>query len=111
MDKARLSEALHLKRVLGETIWPGWGEAEMPVLVWNRAYSFLIGLPAPPAGWTPVANDRFHEQAYFYRATDDPQNFAVRIADRWVASIATKAEVDARLIEMIRDALPTPLQF
>jgi hypothetical protein len=110
LDKARLVEALQLKRALGETVWPGWGETEMPVLVWNRAYSFLIGHSTPPAEWLPVTNDRFQEQVYFYRATDDPQNFAVQVGDRWVASIATKAEVDARLIEMIRDALPAPLQ-
>jgi len=110
LDKARLAEAVQLKRALGETVWPGWGETEMPVLVWNRTYSFLIGHPTPPDEWTPVAADLFQGQAYYYQATHDPQNFAVQVGERWVASIATKAEVDARLIEMIRDALPAPLQ-
>jgi len=110
LDKARLAEALHLKRALGERVWPGWGETEMPVLIWKRAHSFLIGHPSPPAPWEPVANDTFQGQAYYYRTTDDPQNFAVWVGDRWAASLATKGEVDAYLIEMIGDAVPPPLR-
>jgi hypothetical protein len=108
-DKARLEETLHLKHALGETIWPGWGQAEIPLLIWNRDASFLVDHPAPPAPWEPVADDRFQQQIYHRRETHDPQNFAVRVGDRWVASMATKAEMDAFVIEMIREALPSPL--
>lgn len=110
LDKARLAETLHLKQALGESVWPGWGEAEIPVLLWNHRYAFLAGYPDPPAPWEPVPGDTFREQAYSRRPTGEPQNFAVRVGDRWVASMATKWETDAFVIEMIRGVLPSLLK-
>ena len=109
LDQARLAETLHLKKELGEAVWPGWSQAEIPVLIWNRDYSFLIGYPDLPAPWKPVPGDTFQAKAYFYQPTGEPQNFAIRVGDQWVASMATKWETDAFLIEMIRDTLPAPL--
>jgi hypothetical protein len=36
LDKVRLQETLHLKRELGEAVWPGWGQADIPVVLWNK---------------------------------------------------------------------------
>lgn len=113
LDKARLGEALRLKRDLGEEIWPGWGQAEMPFLVWNQTHSYLIGYPAgqvPPTPWEPISGDHFQGQTYYVRPTEDPQNFAVRVGDRWTASLATKSEMDAFLIEMIAGVVPATLK-
>lgn len=110
LDKARLEETLHLKQALGERVWPGWGRADIPVLIWNRDHSLLVGHPAPPAGWEPVPGDAFQGQTYYRQATGEPQNFAVRVGDRWVASMAAKWEVDAFMIEMIGGTLPPPLR-
>jgi hypothetical protein len=110
LDQARLAETFHLKQVLGENVWPGWGRADIPVLIWNRDYSLLVGHPAPPADWEPVPGDAFQGQDYYRQVTDDSQNFAVSVGDRWVASMATKWETDAFVIDMIRDVLPSPLR-
>jgi hypothetical protein len=110
LDQARLAEALHLKQALGERVWPGWGRADIPVLIWIGDHSLLVGHPAPPAGWEPVPGDAFQGQPYYRRATGEPQNFAIRVGDRWVASMAAKWEVDAFMIEMIGDTLPPPLR-
>lgn len=109
VDAARLEEALRLKRALGDRVWPGWGSAEIPVLLWNRYDSFLVGHPAPPAPWELVAGDPVGGSPYYHRRTDDPQNFAVLVGDVWVASIATKGETDRFVIGMFEDTLPTPL--
>lgn len=106
LDKARLAEALHLKQELGDTVWPGWGAADVPVLIWDRDYSYLVGFEKAPSVWSEVVNDDFQDQPYFSRPTDDHENFAVRIGDRWVASMATKHETDLFVREMIKDALP-----
>lgn len=110
LDKARLAEALHLKEQLGEAIWPGWGQADIPILLRNRDYSFLVGYPSPPSGWETASSDTFQGQAYYRQRTDDPQNFAVKVDDRWVASMATKWETDAFLIESFRDFLPPVIE-
>jgi hypothetical protein len=110
LDKARLAETLHLKQGLGDAVWTGWAETDIPILIWNRDYAFLVGYPDPPANWQAVPQDTFQGQVYFCQPTGEPQNFAVRVGDRWVASMATKYETDAFVIEMIRDVLPAPLK-
>jgi hypothetical protein len=110
LDKVRLAEALQLKRQLGGNVWPGWGHSEIPVLLWNQDYEFLVGLSDPPSGWDSVPNDTFYGERYYRQPAEEPQNFAVRIGDRWVASIATKYETDAFLQRIFRDALPSVIE-
>ncbi len=106
LDKARLSEALRLKRELGEVVWPGWAQTDIPVILWNRDYSFLSGLAAPPSDWTPVPGDTFEGEPYYWQKSLNPQNFAVRVGDRWAASMATKWETDLFLREQFQAMLP-----
>jgi hypothetical protein len=110
LDKARLAEAKQLKAELGEQVWPGWGESEIPLLVWNRDYSFLTVAAELPPPWEPVPDDDIFGQAYYRRPSDDPQNFAVQVGDQWVGSLATKGEMDAFVIEMISESVPELLQ-
>jgi hypothetical protein len=106
LDKARLAEALHLKEELGGQVWPGWEQVDIPVILWNRDDSFLVGYPSVPSGWEPVGGDTFEGQAYYRQGTDHPQNFTVEVDGRWVASMATKWETDAFLMEVFREFLP-----
>lgn len=110
LDKARLAETLHLKDTLGDQVWAGWGHAEIPIILWTGGYEFLTGMHEPPAGWELVAGDAFEGQPYYRRQSDDPQNFAVHVGDRWAASMATKQESDRFLIGTFRDMLPGPLR-
>ena len=110
LDKARLQETLHLKQTLGEAVWPGWGEANIPVIIWNNQYSFLIGLAEPSAGWEAVPDDDFEDRPYYRKLSDDPQNFAVQVGDEWVASMGTKWETDNFLISNFRQMMPGPLK-
>jgi len=106
LDKARLAETLHLKQALGEAVWPGWGQADIPVIIWNRDYSFLVGYPHPPAEWEAVAGDTFEGQPYYRQRSANPQNFALQVGDRWVARMATKWETDLFMRELFRKVLP-----
>jgi hypothetical protein len=110
LDTARLVETLRLKRDLGEAVWPGWGTADIPVLLWNDEYSFLVGYADPPGDWELVAGDDFAGQPYHRRPTRNPQNFAVRVGERWVASMGTKWGADNFLISKFREAMPGPLK-
>jgi len=106
IDQARLAEALQLQDSLGDTVWPGWGKAEIPVLLWNPQTSFLVGFENPPADWIPVAGDNFQGATYYAQPTGDSQNFAVQIGDTWVSSMATKYEADQFMQQVFRDLLP-----
>jgi hypothetical protein len=111
LDKARLGEALQLKSELGDAIWPGWGSAQIPVIVWNDAYEFLVGYDGnPPDGWSPVSGDSFEGRPYFRRTAQDPQNFAVPVGATWAASMATKSATDSFLIDQFRKMFPAPLK-
>jgi hypothetical protein len=111
LDQARLAEAKNIKTQLGGDLWPAWAQTHNPLIIWNRAYEFLVGYPGtPPAGWEMVPGAAFAGQPYYRRVADDPQNFAIPIGDVWAASIATKTETDVFLIETFRSKFPTPLK-
>ena len=111
VDKARLLESLHLKATLGDQVWQGWGSADIPVIVWNRSYEFLVEYNGEaPAGWSGVSGHDLDGQEYFRRNADNPQNFAVRVGDTWAASIANKNTTDVFLITAFQENLPTPVK-
>lgn len=123
MEKARLAEVFHLRQILGDTVWPGWGREDIPVIVYNEEYAFLIGYPNPPAGWIkiprrakqggpwqPVPDDTFEGQAYYRQHLPDPkstpQSFTVLVGDRWVASILTREYAEIAFYAGFREQLP-----
>lgn len=111
LDKARLLEALQLRSALGETVWPGWGRTEVPVIIWNKGYEFLVGYPGkPPAEWTILLDEGMPGGSYYRRPADDPQNFAMPVGDVWTASMATKSATDEFLISFFKDMLPPPIE-
>ena len=106
LDKARLAEAIHLRQTLGSEVLPDWGKADIPIIVYNQAYLFLVGLPEPADGWVkvpqgthlgkpwePVLGDDFLGQTYYRQSYVQPdghtQAFTVLVGDRWVASLGT----------------------
>lgn len=109
IDKARLAETLHLKEALGEAVWPGWGQMDIPILLWTEEISFLFGFPVQPTGWEIVRGDTFNEQSYYRLETEDHNNFAVLVDDRWTASMGTKWETDNFLISQFQEMLPAPI--
>lgn len=111
LDKSRLEETLHLKRSLGEAVWPGLGQASLPVSLHNQAYSFLIGFPGrPPDDWKVVEGDDFEGQPYYRKAEKEAQNFAIQVGDTWVAGMGTKTEIDLFIVELYQGFLPPVIE-
>ena len=111
LDKARLSESLQLKSAFGDRVWEGWGDSDIPVIIWNESYEFLFNYKEePPSDWSIMTNDDLNGKPYFKREADDPQNFAVRVNDTWTASMATKEATDLFLINTYRGILPSPFK-
>lgn len=111
VDKARLLEALQLKTTLGDKVWYGWGSDDIPVIVWNRSYEFLVNYKGDaPSDWSQVPDETLNGQPYFRRRSNEPQNFAMRVGDQWTASIATKQTTDVFLIKTFQGWLPNPIK-
>lgn len=126
-DKIRMAEALHLREWLGEAVFPGWGKADIPVILYNEEYAFLLGYSDPPGGWLKVpmgiergrawelvTGDSWIGQLYYRQRYSDPgvtpESFTVMVGDRWVASLATLDWMQIRLTHQIREDLPPALR-
>jgi hypothetical protein len=123
LEKARLSEVIHLRRSQGDSVWPGWSQVDIPLIVYNEKYAFLIGFPNPPAGWLKfpgyephgsaweiVHGDLFAGQPYYRTPIpglqQTPQAFTVLVGDRWVASFLTREYSQVEFYRGFRQSLP-----
>lgn len=126
LDKARLAEAYHLRQTLGSEVIPGWAEVDIPVIVYNQAYLFLVGFPEPADGWVKmphgtrlgqpwelVPNDTFLGQPYYRQLYEQPdghtQAFTVQVGDRWVASLSIYDWMKTVMTVQIQQDLPAVL--
>jgi len=127
-EKARLAEYFHLREALGNQVWPGWGSADIPVIVYNEAYAFLVGYPdVPPEGWRMVPSgetrggswqlvpeDDFFGEVYYRQRLEEgggtPENFTVQVGGRWVATLMTREYTRIRMVSDLKEELPAPLQ-
>lgn len=127
VDKIRIAKALHLRRELGDTVWPGWGSAIIPSILYNENHVFLVGYSDPPTGWFKipagpprggpweiVPEDAFLEEDYYRHLLSDsrmgPEVFTVQVGDRWVASMPTYSWMKVSLQKSFENDLPPYLQ-
>ncbi|MDT8306111.1 MAG: hypothetical protein RRC07_09260 [Anaerolineae bacterium] len=122
-EKARLAEAIHLRDLQGNAIWPGFGDVDIPIVVYNEAYAYLVNYEGePPPGWVipvsgekqgttwdRVSGDTFLDAPYYRQPLDGdvtPQAFTVRLEEQWAASLPTKEWSRISLAKTIRNDLP-----
>jgi len=125
-QKAYISEAMNLQQKMGNEVWPGWGNLQTPVITYNEKYAFLVGYPDPPAGWMKmpkeelrgtawevVKNDRFGGTSYYRQLLPNPditpENFTVKVGDRWVTTMQTKEYFAVTFYKNLHDELPPVL--
>jgi hypothetical protein len=127
-QKGLLAEFFQVRTALGESVWPGWGELDSPVVVYNEATAFLVNYPeaSPPAGWLKVPQMQAHGGAWqlvidddlngqpYYRQTlpatgETPQAFTVVVGEQWAASMTTKEWTAIALRQQIQQDLPASL--
>lgn len=128
VQKARVAEAFRLKQRLGDGIWPGWAETQIPQIVYNEKFAFLMGLADPELGWYQEPGHRFRGRewespgdeilfggAYFRQPLEaldkGPQAFAVRVGERWTGSVPTQEWARLSLAAEIRSQLPGVLAW
>ncbi|MGE5222487.1 MAG: hypothetical protein ACM3PY_08625 [Omnitrophica WOR_2 bacterium] len=123
LEKARLSEVIHLRADLGDAAWPGWSQADIPLIVYNEQYAFLVGYADPPAGWKKVPSlevrggpweevpgDTFEGHPYYRNEITSPQKtpegFTVLVGERWAATFQTREYSQIQFMRDFRQQLP-----
>lgn len=123
-DKLRLAEYIHLREGLGDSVFPGWGDADIPAILYNEEYVFLTGYKNPPDGWVKVPagiqrgmtwelvpDDLFVDDPYYRQRLSDPEitpeAFTVMVGDRWVSSMPTLDWFKISLVDQIKSDLPS----
>ena len=126
-QKIYIAEYQNLQKRIGESVWPRWGAKNIPVIVYNEYYVFLIGYDNPPKGWIKVPqnlqigldwevvdNDIFFGEAYYRQKISDinvvPDNFTVKVGDKWVGSLQTYEYSAVAFYNGFKKELPSVLK-
>ena len=126
-EKLFIEEAMNMQKKMGNEVWPGWGDTFIQIIVYNEKYAFLVGYPSPPAGWIKmpdkevrgteweaVNTDDFEGTPYYRQSLPNPEitpeNFAVMVGDRWVATLQTKEYAAIAFYNGFRKDLPPVLK-
>jgi hypothetical protein len=105
-DKAQVSESLRVKKLFGSRVWPGLGEALIPLILFNERFEFLIAHPDPPASWAVVDGDALQGRPYYSREQEQSQAFAVPVGDLWAGSMTTFSHMSSSMEEEIKENVP-----
>jgi hypothetical protein len=118
-----LLETENLVDGFGNEVLPGFGEAEIPTILYNSEYAFLIGTTDPADGWVKIPqninrgerwvvvdNEALLNPPYYRQPLPDPditpEAFTVRVGEQWAASMQTYEWMRISLVEVIRADLP-----
>jgi hypothetical protein len=96
-DKAEIAEVLRIKTELGDQVWPGLSRLDIPLILFNERYEFLVGEADPPPPWEVVDGDDCLGRPYHRRPAENPQAFAVAVGTRWAGSIGTLERMNSRI--------------
>lgn len=124
LDKAEIEEFFNLQKKLGDSLWPGFGKADIPVILYNKEWVFIVGIGYPPDGWKKVPNmnqlgrkwelvagDKIVGRNYYRQRLDSsnvPQAFAVKVGEKWVACMTTIEWTRIKLENEIKKNMPSP---
>jgi hypothetical protein len=73
-DRIRIAEAGRLADRLADRVWPGWGAADLRVLLVGDSAEFLIADRAPEAGFVPLGPDPVLDAGLWSRPRRFPPN-------------------------------------
>jgi len=111
-----------------DTVWPGFEKREIPAIVYNEEYAFLVGLENPETGWykmpsrehrggewEEVIDDQFNGKPYYRQSLPDkdltPENFTVKVGDSWVSTMQTREYAEVAFYNGFSSELPPVINW
>ncbi|HMB97033.1 MAG TPA: hypothetical protein VKM36_01010 [Balneolaceae bacterium] len=127
-QKAYLAEYMQLQDEVMDTVWPGFAKRQIPAIVYNEEYAFLVGLENPDAGWykmpsgeyrggewEKVSGDYFIGKPYYRQSLPDknvtPENFTVKVGDTWVSTMQTREYAEVAFYNGFSSELPPVINW
>ncbi len=95
-DKTEIDEVFRLKAEAGDQIWPGLAAADLPVILFNARFEFLVGAEHPPAPWEVLEDQILQGRPCGRRPARNPQNFAVKVGTAYAGRAATLGLMNSR---------------
>ena len=88
LDRAEIAEILRLKAETGDRVWPGLADADLPIILFNSRYEFLVGMENAPAPWEALEDQLIEGKPVARRPAVNPQNFAVKVGASYAGCAA-----------------------
>lgn len=127
-QKGYLAEYMQLQDRVMDTVWPGFEKRQIPAIVYNEEYAFLVGLENPDAGWykmpsgeyrggewEKVSGDYFIGKPYYRQSLPDknvtPENFTVKVGDTWVSTMQTREYAEVAFYNGFSSELPPVINW
>ena len=88
----------------GDEVWPGFGHAELPLVLFNDDHRFLVSGSAPPGVWSKLSD--LGGIGVWVAEGGEPSYFAVAVGDRWAAGIGVIGRMNRDLLLDARSQLP-----
>ena len=106
-DLAHAEEALNLMDQLGDDVWPGLS-GNIPLLLWNEDYAFLINSQEKLAGWENLEDVVVNNLPVYVQKNDaNYQAFTEELSNgQYAGSMATKNATNIGFINLFKEDLP-----
>lgn len=92
-----------------EQFWEGFEKSEIPMVLYNDKFEFLISQNRPDSNWTSFDSTSILSYYISKRPAKIPQSFGVKINDIWMGSIATRRKMNKSIVEQFKSQLPPVL--
>lgn len=110
-EKAGVQDVRQLRTALGEQVWPGFGQAQIPIILFNDSYEFLVGTTQAPAPWEAVSGDELDGQPYFRKRMVRPTAFAVKVGQQWAGSMGCRERMNREMLFQVHRQLPAIVAY
>ncbi len=95
----------------GDEVWPGFGSAEIPLILFNDRYSFLFTETMPDSNWKFAEENADYDIEIYFREDPNPQAFAVAVGSRWAGSLGMRHQMNRQMYLGIREEIPVVFKY